>query len=568
MEFGKRLQRQITKFLDFPQGVEIAKGLQDILSSDSASFAENFEAFLRNIDESYTQFDSKVEMAQKNLELSQTELVAYNSQLFSVNETFDAVLNSLEQGLVVFDKEGICQSVSSQQAKVFFNGDPNTRHLKEILELNLQDEKVLEDWLQFAFDELLPFESAANLLFSKILLNGRHLSLNFRPIRDQEGKILRILMVATDVSEKIQSDQREQELIEYSKRLLYISKNKSQFINFVQQNTRQIDQFVVGNNDLIKSPTEVLRFLHNAKGGASFLGLMSLRRWLHEKETEVSRRDPNSSFEALATAILKAFQVQIAELKLEMAEIIDLNFREGVDLKEVSEDKLYQVYSWLSSMQVPRESIQSYFSNEILSDDLNKSLESFNAVLQTTAAAQGRLVKAIDFSGDRVRIHRRPYQSVMDSMVHIFTNIVVHGLEHPDSRELVGKDPSGTVHIAIKDQRQVNGGFWLAITDDGRGVDFADLRERVRLYDSQVDQLSDSQVLQWIFKDQVSTAKDTTELAGRGVGLSALKAAVESLNGWIEVSTEPGKGTKFSMWLPFLEVQEKVVAIGHEKTAA
>jgi two-component system chemotaxis sensor kinase CheA len=136
-------------------------------------------------------------------------------------------------------------------------------------------------------------------------------------------------------------------------------------------------------------------------------------------------------------------------------------------------------------------------------------------------------------------------------IVHLVRNSLDHGIEAPDVRLAAGKAAEGTLQI---EARELNDQVVLTLKDDGKGID--DSRIRAKLVanrshsEEQAAALSIPAVYSMIFEPGFSTAEKVTELSGRGVGMSAVKEAVNSLGGTIEIESTLGKGTCFTLLLP------------------
>jgi chemotaxis protein histidine kinase CheA len=148
-----------------------------------------------------------------------------------------------------------------------------------------------------------------------------------------------------------------------------------------------------------------------------------------------------------------------------------------------------------------------------------------------------------------------PYEALLNSLVHIMRNIIDHGVEEPDLRKCFGKSPAGQVCFITGRMTKDGAPFFsLMITDDGAGIDTDSLRKKLakRLGDAVLAGKSDTDIMQHIFDDDVSTSQQVSELSGRGVGLSAVRAEVMKLGGTIRVDSEEAAGTRFTLELPVI----------------
>ncbi len=156
--------------------------------------------------------------------------------------------------------------------------------------------------------------------------------------------------------------------------------------------------------------------------------------------------------------------------------------------------------------------------------------------VRAAAAEVGREVE-LKLVGTTTPLDRVMLDGISDALVHLLRNAVAHGIEPPDEREALGKPRAGTVTICAE---QRGGLVALTCADDGRGVP-AGVLASVPAGGSLADVLA---------KPGFSTAGELSELSGRGVGLDAVKAHVETLGGVLQVTSLPGTGTTVSMLVP------------------
>ena len=188
---------------------------------------------------------------------------------------------------------------------------------------------------------------------------------------------------------------------------------------------------------------------------------------------------------------------------------------------------------------------------------------------QEAARAAGKSVR-IETTGESVEIDASIIEQVVDPLLHLVQNAVVHGIETADERRDRGKPAVGTVTLSASHR----GAFVvLEVADDGRGLDAEHLRERgVTLGFVRADAapaLSDRDALELIFRPGFSTAAEVTAAAGRGVGMDVVRTNVGRLNGEIDVQTELGTGTRFTLRLPLtvLVTEALMVRAGSEVLA-
>ena len=134
---------------------------------------------------------------------------------------------------------------------------------------------------------------------------------------------------------------------------------------------------------------------------------------------------------------------------------------------------------------------------------------------------------------------------------HLIRNALDHGLEMPEERRAAGKTPMGTIRL---EARHRAGMLQIILSDDGRGIDLERLRtkvvERELTTAAIANELSEAELLEFLFLPGFSTKEHVTEVSGRGVGLDVVHSMVRAVGGSVRVSVRPGKGTRFVLQLP------------------
>jgi len=176
----------------------------------------------------------------------------------------------------------------------------------------------------------------------------------------------------------------------------------------------------------------------------------------------------------------------------------------------------------------------------------------------------------LHMSGEETELDRTVIDEIGDPLIHILRNSADHAIESREERIKANKPPVGNIYLrAYQDGNNVV----IEVEDDGRGIDVNKVRRKIveKGIESAdiVNSFSDKEVIDYLFKPSFSTADKVTDISGRGVGLDVVKTKIEALGGIVEVETEWGKGTKFSIRIPLTLaiIQALMVEIGSEKYA-
>ena len=156
-----------------------------------------------------------------------------------------------------------------------------------------------------------------------------------------------------------------------------------------------------------------------------------------------------------------------------------------------------------------------------------------------------------EVSGEETELDRSIVNRIGDPLVHLLRNAIDHGLESPEERKAAGKNPQGRLRL---EARHEGSHVVLEVSDDGRGIDVDKVKARALsqglVSREQLERMTNEQVQMLIFEPGFSTAQQVTDISGRGVGMDAVKAVIESLNGDVEVESALGRGTSFRLRLP------------------
>lgn len=169
-------------------------------------------------------------------------------------------------------------------------------------------------------------------------------------------------------------------------------------------------------------------------------------------------------------------------------------------------------------------------------------------IVRQTAKELGKKVN-LELYGTEIELDRGVLEKMTAPFEHLLRNSIVHGLEDPEQREIKGKPPIGNISLTL---RQEGNEVVFEFKDDGAGLDTAKLRQKgIEKGLIRIDEpVSEERAMMLIFETGLSTAATLTEISGRGVGMDVVRSEIKALGGRIEVSSEPGKGASFTIYLP------------------
>jgi two-component system chemotaxis sensor kinase CheA len=162
-----------------------------------------------------------------------------------------------------------------------------------------------------------------------------------------------------------------------------------------------------------------------------------------------------------------------------------------------------------------------------------------------------------------IELDRSILDRLSDPLVHLFRNAVDHGIEAPEVRLAAGKPQAGRIAVDARREKDL---IHITVSDDGGGIDLEALRARAVkagiLLSDLAEDLPPEEVAAFVFHPGLSTAEVVSDISGRGVGMDAVRATIESLGGHIELATERGRGTTATLVVPITAAVQRVLLLG------
>lgn len=195
--------------------------------------------------------------------------------------------------------------------------------------------------------------------------------------------------------------------------------------------------------------------------------------------------------------------------------------------------------------------------------------ERFRRVIRDLSLSSGKEVN-LQIGGEKTELDKRMIDELSDPLIHMVRNAVDHGLEPPDERAHAGKPRAGTVTLQASHR---GNSVVITVGDDGRGIDCQRLRRKIvakgLVSEAEAHELSDRDLIAYIWHPGLSTAETITEISGRGVGMDIVKSRIENLSGAVDVRSVPGQGTTFTIRLPLtLAIMSSLLVRIHDEIYA
>jgi two-component system chemotaxis sensor kinase CheA len=484
---------------------------------------------------------NELELYSQNLEKMAQERTA---EIKILNSSMKALLDSLSQGFLIFDSKGLCSPVYSKACLDVLEGDPTGLNIWSLLKLNEKETESFKKWMTAAFSEMLPFEDIAPLGLPRYKHSqNRQIKLSYSPIRSETGSIEQLVLIAEDITRLVVAEEQAEKDRAQVQMILSVLSHKKQILSFFNESQRLIDELEhLTKNDF--SPQKAFIGLHTLKGAAAQLHFFELSQSCHAAEDHLAQFSTTPEWMSRFKEFVHEFKEIRTQTFSRLSPILGPISELQVPKKEVSLLELQNFYLQLCPISAE---LSQNFIEQFLSEPLFDLLKPFEEMSLNLAQHEGKKLKPFSFKGPFLRVNPQQWGGLISSLVHVFRNSVDHGLESPEQRRLRNKDEDGQISICVEELEYQ---IVLRIADDGAGIDVQKLRAKIKAQGEDDSQMTDFDVLQLVFRPNLSLKEEVSALSGRGVGMDAVMANVLALGGTCFVQSTLHKGTEVVLKIP------------------
>ncbi|WP_083863550.1 chemotaxis protein CheA [Desulfobacula toluolica] len=308
------------------------------------------------------------------------------------------------------------------------------------------------------------------------------------------------------------------------------------------------------------------------KGGKEPLGEILVRKGVLNKESldqslENQQEFPEKKLGEILVEEKKAAPKQVASALMEQ----NLSKKQVVSQVKVSTQKLDDLVDYAGELVIAQSMLKQKTSNDpslsqnvaqlglIVSNMQNIAMSMRMIPIKATFMKMIRLVRdlsrksgkdvALNMVGEETEIDRNVVDALYEPMVHMIRNSVDHGIEAKTDRLKLGKSSQGQIVLRAYHK---GGHIIIEIEDDGKGLDKDGILEKAKSTGliTGNEQMTDAQIYDLILQPGFSTAKQITDVSGRGVGMDVVKDGIEKFRGQLHIESSKGAGTKFTISLP------------------
>ncbi|MFC0211921.1 ATP-binding protein [Paenibacillus chartarius] len=523
----------------------------------------------------------ELEAQSEELEAQRDELESLNTELTGTNERLERskqqiaqqamalkqLLDHAGQGFMGIMPDFRITDTYSKECEELFGGNLAGRSFPELISLgNKEQEAFLQSLITNIFQEKNPGrrEIYVTLLTSEIVLAGKVIRLDYKMITADQlpSLLLGIMVIATDMTEtrKLEAEKEEER-----KRLEMIVKVVTQYKDFTECLTEYRHFSKDGYMDILDSgkpsvalTADLYRELHTFKGSFALFGLSHTVQRLHEAETELSGWMADGSLTAgRLMNLLQEWNMPgwTDEDLAILGSLLGAGINQERDVLLVEKERLLAIeHKMASLLSAPEFRLLQPELRKLRQVTFAQMLEAYPAYTLQLAEKSGKAMHPFRIEGGAFYVDSEVYHSFVRTLIHLFRNIVDHGLETPEVRQARGKPVEGSIHCKARLEHDA---IVLEIGDDGNGIQVDAVAAKAVangiVTEEEAGRMTEEQAMDLIFHAELSTRNEVSELSGRGVGLSAVRTEAEKLGGTVRVDSRPEKGTVFVLRVPMRE---------------
>ncbi len=476
------------------------------------------------------------------------------------------LLDNAGQGFLSIGEDLKVEGEYSAECVLIFSQEIEQQWLPGLLYPQDQGQQAfLEALFKKLFSEVDAYQQEAyfSLLPEEIMVDESLIRLSYKWLpRLDEANRQEMLVILTDVSAQKNMEKKMQAERDVLSMVVKAATHRQEFHKLMSEYevfcTRELQTALTAPEAACKKINAIFRSIHTWKGAFGQMGMLRMMAKLHDMEEDLARLrecgDAVTEEELRACFTRYTSDCMLSWLQEEAGQlqaILGTEFFREEELIIIENEKLLNLEDKIKRKLSPCKAKELVCElRKLRHRSLAEMLSVYPEYLRELAMRQGKELTEMSIEGD-VFIDPERHRPFIKSLVHVFRNAVAHGLETPEERLLQEKPLGGRIYCQIEEQ---NNRALLRIGDDGRGMDTTLLKKRAvaqRLCtQSEAELLSEEEALLLIFADGFSSAELPDALSGRGVGLSAVKKEVESLDGRIQVLTQSGGGSEFLFSFP------------------
>ncbi len=495
------------------------------------------------------------------------------NQLVEKNRDIKSMMSNIKQGILTVSADlTINHEYSKHLESILERSNLGSKSfittLFESAEISRDALNQIESALYLSINEnSIGYLSNSALLVSEVTRttsNGetQYLEIDWEPILSDFDIVEKIMVTIRDVTELRRLRQKtasvQHDLLMLSQLLKSGAEKFKQFIAESTLFIHQIEALIETSKHDVRKPIDsALRILHTLKGNARILGYTDIAEAVHDCESKLDEISSGGYLFSLAhfseiTGLIGTIKEQLSAYSaLFHDKLVAFSNQEIID----QYDKAISIFKQHLSTIKKESPANAAMLDQILRNLSNISLQEILApIISNTnkiASDLGKETPIILVNKGGILFAKDETSLIRGIFIHLFSNSMTHGIETPSERIFAKKELQGTITLNIDERVD---GFYFEFFDDGAGLDLHKIREKgiTKGLIDESQSMSDFDIANLIFESGLSTKDGVTHIAGRGVGMDAVKEMVETNGGQMILKITEKHGAKCQFKLHFV----------------
>lgn len=478
----------------------------------------------------------------------------------NTNELYDKInllLNNVNEGFLLFNKDfEINRGYSIKCISIFNQEIIEGQNISKILFPDIKKRKLFEKIILEIYES--SSDLSIDLLFSLLpkytYLNDRYIEIRYKLL---ENKLFMLILKDATKRKELEKELKRKE--QYQKMLISIVSNNNDFIDIKKAFEILLKTLYKDTSNTIYLPSYIVdlkRELHTFKGLFLQINFVHTPNSIHELESKIEDN----------------LLINNYIFSLNYCENILLNFKKDIEIIThmlgenyiLEQEKLYNNSKVLTKIKddILNIVVDPKHINFKLQDiaskiesmthlNLYNLLSKYIPVIEDLSIMLNKSINSFVITGDKDIKVPPSFINIYRNLIHLLRNSIDHGIEDENTRLLRNKDSKGNI---VCDFYYNNGFLFLKISDDGNGINLYELKkkalEREIYNESEINKISEKELLFLIFEDGFSTKESATNISGRGIGNSSFKQELEMINGKIEIINKEEEGLTYILKIP------------------
>ncbi|MCX7715535.1 MAG: ATP-binding protein [Clostridia bacterium] len=494
-------------------------------------------------------------------EIELTKTICEKNKLLEIkSNSIKNLLDNAGQGFLSFGRDCVIEDDYSMECINILGKDIKNMNYLDLIHTLFMPEKaeVFAAALRsyFQSESKLKDNAYLNLMPKEVKVGFKTVHFEYKRIEFAGEK--KIMVILTDVSQRVAMERAMEE----ERKNQHLIVNALTNMGEVNRMFKELSDFFDSCKSTILDNAEdaldeIFRCVHTFKGDFAQFGLHNSSKRLHALEDELQNlKDEKISSNRLAAWVDKVDTEKIiSEDKEVITNILGEDFLNRSEQIKISANDLNNIKRVVANTcnDEQKRKIMPLL-NKLKCRNLKEVMVQYTDYIDYISQRLGKETPTFEVCGDDVWIEKEAYGDVLKTMVHLFRNMCDHGIECAEERVLAGKPEEGNIVCEISKSDNF---IFMKLSDDGKGIDCEQIRKKAIdkkiLPEDKLSAMSEKELINLIFTPHLSTKSGVSCLSGRGVGMTAVKEALEKINGSIAVESCFGKGTSYLISIPIFE---------------